>query len=361
MNLIAVKNFKKRMGGVLITALLLSVGVLNSIDIYAQNFTSCDPMGTLAYSLPKTTLSFEVTAVREQFYAGPYAKYASKYLGIDARQSDKTTYEITEIKMSPCVEADQSRRFVVTPGDGTKTFLQLSAQGLISISDGMTGEISYWRFPSRSKGDFSGKGISSNLTSEEATLYKNVKTADSYNKVAIRQDMVVSKSAEQRAKEAAEMIFNLRKKRVQIVTGDTDATFSGEAMGSVINEITKLEQEYMTLFTGYSDFKTETKKFDVVPDAKNAKQVYVAFRLSDREGLVSADNMTGKPYLLELKPEKVSDPTGDVKPSKSTNIAVYRIPAVCEVKLSDGMRSLLKDRIPVYQLGRESTFVLSGK
>ena len=35
--------------------------------------------------------------------------------------------------------------------------------------------------------------------------------------------------------------------------------------------------------------------------------------------------------------------------------AYYRIPAVCTVKLMDGANLLLQSRMPIYQLGRESS------
>ena len=48
-----------------------------------------DAMGTVSYALPQTTITLEVEAVRESFYAGPYAKFAQKYLGVNARQEDQ--------------------------------------------------------------------------------------------------------------------------------------------------------------------------------------------------------------------------------------------------------------------------------
>ena len=218
---------------------------------------SSDPVGFLTYSLPSTTISLDVEAVQEKFYAGPYARYAEKYLGIKARQTDETTFQITQIRMAPLLEADQSRRYTVNVKKGTidATFLKLSASGLVSFSDANFGDESVWRFPTRTQGDFSDKGVSSNLTSEATTLYRNSKTESAYSRVAVQQSMVVEKSLEQKAAETAEMILKLRQQRLQIVTGDTDATYSGEAMGAAIEEITRLEKEYMTLFIGYSDFQ----------------------------------------------------------------------------------------------------------
>jgi hypothetical protein len=318
-----------------------------------------DPEGFLTYSLPSTTISLDVEAVQEKFYAGPYARYAEKYLGIKARQNDETTFQLTQIKMTPLLEADQSRRYSVNVKKSQidATFLKLSSVGLVSFSDANFGDESVWRFPTEGKGDFSGKGVSSNLTSESTTLYRNSKTESAYNKVAVQQNMVVEKSMEQKAAETAEMILRLRKQRLQIVTGDTDATYSGEAMGAAISEITRLEEEYMTLFTGYSEFQTQNMRFEVVPEAGLESQMYVAFRLSDTAGLVPADNLSGKPIVMEITSQPFAEPavSAELLKNQKEVEAYYRIPAVCTVKLMDGANLLLQSRMPIYQLGRESS------
>lgn len=311
-----------------------------------------DPAGSVVYSLPSTSVSLQVEVQKENFYAGPYAKYAQKYLGVEARQADEVNYTVSSVTMKPLTEADLSARYVLAKGTGTESFLSLSSQGLVSISSG-AGETTEWRFPVAGKADFSDKGLTSNLTSEATTLYRSVKSESAYNKVAVQQEMVVQKSLETRAKDAANMIFNLRKKRVEIVTGDTDATFSGEALAAAVAEISRLESEYMSMFTGYSEYSVQKMNYEVTPTKDNESQLYVAFRLSDSKGLVPADELSGKPYLLEFEAEPVAVPAG--KGSGKDGVH-YRIPAVCLVKLSDGVNVLLQSRMPVYQLGVESTF-----
>lgn len=155
-----------------------------------------------------------------------------------------------------------------------------------------------------------------------------MKSESAYNKVAVQQEMVVQKSLESRAKEAAEMIFNLRKKKVQIVTGDTDATFSGEALASAVEEISRLESEYMSMFIGYSEYSTQKMNYDVVPEKSNESQLYVAFRLSDSKGLVPADDLSGKPYLLEVAAQPVSQVPGNhLQPRVQSPTIVFLHPA----------------------------------
>lgn len=325
-----------------------------SLNASAQK-KEADPVGFLTYSLPSTTITLDVEAVQEKFYAGPYAKYAEKYLGIKARQQDETVYQLTEVRMIPFVEADQSRRYSLNVKKGTieATFLKLSAEGLISFADGNFATESVWRFPTVTSGDFSDKGVTSNVTSESATLYRSSKN----DRVSVQHSMVVEKSPEKRAAETAEMILRLREQRLQIVTGDTDATYSGEAMGAAIEELTRLEKEYMTLFIGYSEYQTQRMKFEILPEADRESQMYIAFRLSDTAGLVPADNLSGKPIVMEIVPQDFAQP--EVTPLESRNAktveAFYRIPAICTVKLIDAGEVILQTRMPVYQLGKESS------
>ena len=319
-----------------------------------------DPQGFLTYSLPSTTITLEVEAVQEKFYAGPYAKYAEKYLGIKPRQKNETTFQLTSVKVTPYVEADQSCRYTLNVKKGSidATFLKLSAEGLISFADAGFADESIWRFPVKTMGDFSANGVTSNLTSESTTLYRNEKKESAYNKVSVQQDMIVEKSPEKRAAETADMILKLRQKKYQIVTGDTDATYSGEAMGAAIAELTRMEEEYMMLFTGYSETQTQVKRFEVVPDASRESQMYIAFRLSDTAGLVTADNMSGRPVVMEIVPQefKQLEVTEEQKKVEEKPVEAYfRIPAICTVKLIDSGDVVLQTRVPVYQLGQESS------
>ena len=325
------------------------------LPLMASAQKKSDPQGHLTYSLPSTVIMLEVEAVQENFYAGPYAKYAEKYLGIKARQKDEADIHLTEVRMVPMVEADQNRRYSINleKNQMEAEFLKLSSQGLVSFADAKYGDAPQWRFPMNVQGDFSERGISSNLTSESATLY--------YNGGAVKQNMLVGKTTEQKAAETADMILKLREQRLQIVTGDTDATYSGEAMGAAIAEITRLEQEYMMLFTGYSESQVQKMRFEVVPSADQENQMYIAFRLSDTDGLVPADKVTGKPVIMQIIPQEFMVPEASVVNEKGKKkhvpevLAYYRIPAVCTVKLMDGAELLLQSRMPIYQLGQEAS------
>lgn len=328
------------------------------------------PSGVVIYSLPSTSIMLTVTAEKENFVAGPYAQFAQKYMGSEARTEDAVTYTLKSIDMAPYLEADPSTRIALNlsgRGNAAANFLQLCAQGLIVASDSYTGKPEAWRFPSIANNDvFAGKDVGGNLTSVTTTLYKTVNTAEGFQRVAVSQSQVVEKSLEKKAQETANAIFDLRKSRMQIVTGDTDATYSGEAMQAAISEITRMEQEYMSLFYGTSTTSVQTMNFDVVPTASNAssrQQMYVAFRLSETEGLLPANDVSGRPIVLELSFDKAPEvTTGGVASAKllPSSTVYYRVPVIATARIMDGSQMLLQTRVPVYQFGQTVSFPLNS-
>ena len=330
----------------------LLILALAAMPVIASAQKASDPEGYVTYSLPSTTLMLDVEAVQEAFYAGPYARYAEKYLGMKVRQKDEVKWEITQVSLVPLVEADLSRRYTLAVKKNAPdvSFLKLSSAGLVSFADGGFGSGQTWRFPVSGSADFAGKGVSSNLTSEAATLYRGERKDAAYSKVSVQQNMVVEKTLEQKAAEAAQMIVRIREQRLQIVTGDTDATYSGEAMGAAVAELTRLEEEYMSLFTGYSECQTKNMSFEVIPAADRESQMYVAFRMSDTAGPVPSDNLSGKPVVMEIIPQAAAVPSEPSAASKVQTVK-YLIPAVCTVKVKEGSELLIQSRVPVYQLG----------
>ena len=310
------------------------------------------PSGSVVYSLPVTSITFCVDAVREDFIAGPYAAYAKKYMGSEAKTANEVNYYLKSIKLVPYLEADPAVRYAVNLKGKAADFLTLCSQGLVVASDSYTGKEEMWRFPSLAGNDrFAGKDAEDNLSTATTTLYKSVKTANGYEKVAVSQSQVVEKSAEKKAAETAATIFKLRSMRMAIVTGDTDATYSGEAMESAIKELLRMENEYMSLFYGTTVESVQTMNFDVVPQADRKEQKYVAFRLSETEGLLPPSDLSGRPIVLDLELDEL------VATSEGRGDGIYyRIPRTATARVLDGGNMLLQTRIPIYQLGQTLTF-----
>ena len=320
----------------------------------------------VTYFLPATTVGLEVEAVRETSFAGPYAAFAKKYLGIDVRLKDETRTYLVSVGLEPATEADPAARFSVDPGKEADRFLALSAQGLISLGEDTPPEAVRWNFVAPERSDFNRKGVSAGQAKERRTTYKNVKSdsTDIFTQVPVYQDVVVTRTPEQRAREAAELILKVRQERYKITVGDTDATYSGEALGSAIAELTRMEEEYMTLFVGYTVKETQHASFEVRPEP-GRDQAYPVFRISPEDGVIAPDDGEGTLYYLSFAPEKTAEArpvseeaaggkhAKEKKESKTARYIHYRIPAVCTVSLGSGTERLIRTRMPVWQLGED--------
>ena len=187
------------------------------------------------------------------------------------------------------------------------------------------------------------------------TVYKEVQTDTAFVRVPVDQLVNETKSLEDKAKEAADIILSARRHRMDIASGNTDATFSGEALADALKELRAIEDEYITLFRGYSITRTVSGSFDVVPQPTLKNQKYLVFRTDPERGL--ALNGKGTPYYLELNVEGLrwEVPKANAKKGK-TPIVTYRIPAICTVTLTEDGKPLASARIPVYQFGKEATY-----
>ncbi|HPV88506.1 MAG TPA: DUF4831 family protein [Bacteroidales bacterium] len=321
------------------------------------------PQGAVVYSLPRTCVRIVAEAQYTSFNPGPYARFARKFLGIDVGQTKTTTYEMSRIEMTPMLEADPHQLYVVnlTQGNAEPWFLQLTSQGLVLLSDTYTAMESKWRFPSPDgSGDVTDAGIIENLKEERTTLYRSQVQGSEVSAIPVQQTQLVEKTLEQRAAEAARRIFELRNMRYAIITGDTDALYSGEAMGAAVDEMRRMEKEYMRLFLGETITGKTHLSTDVLPDSEKTR--YIAFRFSDTEGLLPASNVGGRPIVLEMETETqetIPQIRTDEGRVRSGTRLYYRQPVIHMVRLVDGQKELLQARIPVYQKGPVLNFIIN--
>ena len=293
------------------------------------------------YSLPRTSLEFTVKAVRTDFTAGPYAAYAAKYLGVEVRTADETSYAISEVKMRSYSEADPAARyFWKASKEAHPAMLKLTSQGLVSTGNQQVK--TDWKFPAQQKQEFNARPA--NLTNASG---------------AMGREVVVEKGEEAKAAEVAKRIFAIRENKYNILVGDTDATYSGEAMKTAIDALDAMEAELMELFVGRTSTGEQQAVFEIIPEA--GVQNAVAFRLSQTEGLVAPDDYSGTPWFVQIVPEALAAPAEKEEPAPAkkgkkqqpVQTLHYRIPVVCSVSLGDGVAVLLNQRVPVYQLGEE--------
>ena len=309
----------------------------------------------IPYALPCTSIGVKVEIRQESFFAGPYAEFAKKLLNMSARSHDEITCTVTRAELIPRTEADPDRWY--STDTEAASLLSFCSQGLISLGSKTAGENTGWRFLPALGADFSSKGLTHPEKETTRIEYRQIQTDTAVVTVPVEHKVLVEKTLEDKAMDAADMILAIRKDRLNIATGNTDASYSGNAMESALRELDRQEQEYLALFRGYTVVRTFSREFEVIPSADVKNHRYLVFRLTE-DGPVEG-GVKGTPYYLELEPQMPSVPEEGSDRRKARTFVRYRIPAVCTVSLSKDGVPLLKTRIPVYQLGKESTLYLN--
>jgi hypothetical protein len=322
------------------------------------------PSGAVAYALPATVIEIHVAARLERFTPGPYARYAPKYLGVDAEVDERTTCRLQSVALYTRTEPDAAQMYYteVKNKNALAHFLQWAGNGMVVALEpaaaappvaGQLAQAPVAAFPDR--------GVEPNWTNERVTLYKPAQANAGVEKLSVLQNQLVEKNPERRAEEAAQFLFHLRKKRLELITGEMENALSNDGLRAALKEIRRLEDEYLSLFLGKTTDDQQSSVFFVTPVATQQRQLYVAFRLSDTQGLLPADNVAGRPVTLELTPLSAdTDAPVDtaLRSADKTPRIVCRRPEMVQARLNDGQSYLLQSRLPVYQLGPMLTFPL---
>lgn len=236
----------------------------------------------------KVSVTVEVQVTKQTFVPGIYAQYAAELLGIAVGTEQTVSTKVTSVKIEP----SRSMQAVKMSERQMRGSAKLSAPLLANKS-----------------------------------------------------------SSKNKAAEAAKELLSVREQRINIVTGNTDATYSGQALGDAVKYLDSREKELLALFEGSSSTTVQNATLAVTPDQDHLK--CVVFRLDD-DGLHDSMEFNGKPWYLEFIPaveeeeeetaeEEAQEPEPDSKrkKSKKTPEPVYKsvsevIPGLCTVVLWDG-------------------------
>lgn len=304
----------------------------------------------IAYSLPRTGIKIKVVAEKTVRVAGPYAQYAGKYLGIDnASPASSESWEIKNITMGTFAEPDPKQ--VHKAMGVTAALVNMTSFGTIA-------------------------GINSEASSEETAIETNNLTTESLTPEYPFTDMsmwgmftkgdstnnyrIMSKSTEEKAAEAAEVIYSIRNSRFRLLTNADDEPLpDGKSFEVMARELKEMENEKLALFIGKSYMKSYEYCFCFIPGENDAKSE-VVFRFSGSRGVLPKTDLSGKPVIIDVR--KVSalnasqkNQLGSQNPNAGESGIFYRMPGQAEVTLSDGVSTIAATRLTIAQFGEVAT------
>ena len=314
--------------------------------------------GSLVYSLPLTAFDFTVMAEKTIQKAGPYNEYANRFLGLrEVINQDRVIWTIKEVKIKPVIELDPEQYYVVEC-DGLMEInaIAMKESGLIlDINPAIYNRREYY---SGNFGDtdnrvfFRDMGSDEYFDIEQDTTYKLVNVDTAFIRIPYVLERRRQLSLEEQAENTARTLLELREGRHLILTGE--ATVFPQDKSS-INEINRLENEYISLFAGKSYSEPVIFRYFFIPEKQMEGRPLILFRFSKEFGVLDPDDVRGRPVVVEMmsagKVDRVNMVRKDLSAGEKFDKLYYRIPEVVNIRVTDGKLTLGNTRQLIYQFG----------
>ncbi len=355
--------FNKKWGLFLGCFLLLSCVPVTNISVNSVNQDNVLSSASILYALPQTVLDITVTAEEVHIIPGPFEKYAGKYLGLhNVPSRAESYYNLIDIQMNQHLEADPDFIFsiqgITDPGK-SKGLSRLFQDSLILDAS---------RFSEHKIYSFAFAPLSYDPPFTDMSVKRNFEAEKDMEISRIMPDTIYSanarlkeKTIEQKAEEAANFLIKLKKRRFKLVAGQYDSMPGNEGMGEALNELARLEKEYLSLFIGKRIQSKIQKVFHYTPIPTQKANPVVLFRFSNTEGFVDPGENSGIPVMLEIKPSRLIRELEDYRlPVKTANNVIpYRIPDQVNIRLLAGEQIWSDALLPVFQFGVSVTMTLT--
>jgi hypothetical protein len=317
--------------------------------------------GSIIYGLPLTVFEFEVKVEKRIEKPGPYARFAGDLLGIkDVITQEKEKWSVTGIKVISTEELDPSEFFIIESNTLFQTnVLALKRAGLIldlnpaiyeRYKESRTGKISMNTQPG-----FMDMGADEYYVNQSDTAFRLVSVDTAFIKIPYLVERKKQMTFDQLAEKAAKALLELRDGKHLILTGGA-TVFPQDK--SAIDEMNRLENEYLALFAGKTWTEVKTFSYTLVPQKDMSGIPVTLLRFSGQTGTVDAAGKTGTPVTVQLIPvQKTKDITIITKPLPENEAApkfdklYYRMPEVVTVSVKMGEENLYNSRKLIYQFG----------
>ena len=258
------------------------------IGTYKQN-------GDVVIAEASSTLAVDVVVEHEVFTPGVYARYAQKMLGTRASLVERDEYRVVDASVALMEDNSYMRCGAEMPRVGDTQVVEEQMLQIDRISSG-------------------------------------------------------ERSTEAAAREAAEQILSLRRTRLDLITGEFGEGVFGAGLQSALEEISRLEREYLELFYGKRSITTLAERF-ILPVNSEQPSTVIA-RFSAESGIVAKDDLSGDIILVKITPSEMSYPQSELK-----GTVAYRYANNAEVIVALGGEVLARNILPLYEFGETVMFL----
>jgi len=321
----------------------------------------------LYYSLPRSVLTFDITVTRIDKIAGPYAKYASKYLGIkDPVLKNQTSYELTDISINTYAEPDPEHYYFVDlknykSSKAKSMMIALSESGLIQdLNDNSDKKIEQdnKKYQNRKKIDYSETFkyfADANLVERIDTIIEKISMDTVTVERRTLKRSMVEKSMEQKAKEAADFIMKIKEQRLDIITGAQEVAYSEATVKYMSEELDRIEKEYMMMFVGITETEVTHFRYYYLPQSDLYTASIPLFKFSRAKGIVDQEDAEGEMVYVHIDRARNTKNLEEFVANNSDQDAnhgfYYRIPEYAKFTIKQGTKLKAEASFLIAQFG----------
>lgn len=318
--------------------LILAAALLTTLTATAQTEVTVGVMRGkdygVTYMLPKTELEIVLQITRHTYTPGVFCQYAGRYL----QQKQVSTepeehWTLDNIQLNTVGTPDREHVYFVKLKDKTVApLMELTEDGIVrSINLPFSGT------PAKQP---------------ENTVNRQEKQLPDPNKF-LTEEILLAGSTAKKAELVAKEIYLMRESRNDLLRGDAENTpQDGMQLKLMLDNLEEQEQALTEMFTGHTTKQTKNVSIRITPAEMKDK---VAFRFSQKLGLLDKDNLAGEPYYLTITnlntPSLPPVEETDSKKKDELEGVAYNLPGRAKITLKQGNHTLLETETPLTQFG----------
>lgn len=303
----------------------------------------------IVYNLPLTQLVFDIEAEHTVSVAGPFYRYAGKYVGTaDVVKSDSESWDVKSVSLSTRgVPGGPSRSYLMQLKSGQDVSVCVAGEGdgmLLAINK----DVALPASPALPSGADSDPLLARTEAEEAAKAYLQY----------VDEDFLVSQSSAMRARMLSETLMTVRESKLSLSRGTAETMpADGRQLELMLNSLGAQEKALAEAFTGVVVRRSATHRYTFTPDttatAADGSRMVLG-RLSDFSGFTDADDLSGEPIYISLRyistPELPVDEKGEPK-RLPKDAVVYTLPSTAEVTLTWMGRTIYSGNVDLAQQG----------
>lgn len=329
------------------TVLTLSCALTGALTLQAQQTTRVNAIKAndygVVYTLPKTSFDVTILVKKTTLKRGEYYQYAQHLIGVEKPVvADEVIYSIESIDVENVGIPDKANSFMVE-------FRSNTAQPFVLLHE---------------NGTIVAVNTEVDLDKKAELVLPANKSAISNPKRFLSQEVLMAGSIAKQAELVSRQIFDLRRSKSDILTGESDnMPPDGNAYKVVMDEINLQEAALTSLFAGSEETEYFTQKLTVIPEDDKSLDNVVIGRFSSKLGLVDSDDLSGEPIYFSLKNKtpqvemQLSERDLQRLEEKLTSGLVYNIPGQATLSVTFKHNTLVNKEVDVVQYGTKDVLV----